>query len=109
MIALYWKDLMLKSRIKEHALARGIDLKFAKTFEELATFLKDNKVKRLIVDLSSGAEFASSFAPILQANLESFGVIAHVDTATQQAALQAGFSKVIPRSVLVRDLAELID
>lgn len=108
MIILYWKDLMLKSRIKEHALAREIELKFVKNIGELAILLQDKAAKRLIVDLSAGPEFASAFASILTPEIESFGVIAHVDLDTQKAAKEAGFSQVIPRSALVKNIAEII-
>lgn len=99
---------MLKSRIKEHALAKSIDIKFAKNLEELKTYIESGTIKRIIVDLTAGPEFANSFAAILNQRVESWGVIAHIDLDTQEAALGAGFTKVIPRSVLVKDLADII-
>ena len=108
MTILYWKDLMLKSRIKENALARGIELKFAKNLEEIVALSKNSEHKRLIVDLSSGSEFAKSFKNLLSGFEQSIGVIAHVDQETQKVALEVGFTSVIPRSVLVRDLEKLL-
>lgn len=99
---------MLKSRMKEHASANEIEIKFAKNHAELCSLIKEPLTKRLIVDLSAGPEWASSFTDILNENVESIGVVAHVDLETQKAAQAAGFSRVIPRSVLVRDLTELL-
>lgn len=99
---------MIKSRIKEHALARGQEIKFARNLEELTLFQKEVGIKRLIIDLSAGAEFASSFTTILNPKIESIGVIAHVDLDTQAAAEAAGFSEVIPRSLLVKNLEQIM-
>jgi len=99
---------MIKSRIKEHAQARGIQIKFARNLEEISALQRDNGVKRLIVDLSAGVDFAKSFKDIIDSRIESIGVIAHVDLDTQTAAKEAGFSEVIPRSLLVKNLEQLL-
>jgi hypothetical protein len=104
MILLYWKDLLIKSRIKEFAQARSIELKFARNLEEVSATVGAGQVKRLIVDLSAGPAFAQQFAGIVGAEFESIGVVAHVDLETEKAAIAAGFTQVIPRSALVKNL-----
>ena len=86
MIIVYWKDRMLKSRIKVHALASSIDIKFAKNLEELKTYIESATIKRIIVDLTAGPEFANSFAAILNQGVESWGVIAHRPRYTRSSS-----------------------
>ena len=94
--------------MKEHAAAHNLEIKFAKNQEELCAYIKEPLAKRLIADLSAGPEFANSFFGLLDGAIESIGVVAHVDLETQKAAQAAGFSRVIPRSMLVKDMAELL-
>lgn len=110
MILIYWKDLLLKSRIKECAQAISATILFAKNPDELDQLLTEHQqnIKRVIVELNAGPEIARALAAKINRRCDSVGVISHVDIETQTAAQDAGFTKVIPRSKFVQDLERLL-
>ena len=107
MLLIYWKDLILKSRIKENSGTNEIC--FASSPDKLAELLKDPKYSRLIVDLSSQSDLVSAIQGLLRPNLESIAVISHVDLKAKSSAQEAGFRMIIPRSVFVQELKRFLD
>jgi hypothetical protein len=112
MLLIYWKDLILKSRIKENA--GNTEISFASSSNKLCEFLADPKYTRLIVDLSTqsnsmGADFIEAIKPLLRPELESIAVISHIDLKAKSLAQDAGFRMIIPRSVFVQELKHFLD
>ena len=107
MLLIFFKDLILKSRIKE--AASGKEIIFAKSADELSALLKNPKFTRLIIDLSSNPDLIEKIKPALHDRLESIAVISHVDIKSHKSAQEAGFRMVIPRSKFVNELNILLD
>ena len=68
----------------------------------------------LVVDLTVDANERSEFVASMKARHELDGVRAlgfysHVDQDTRQAADEAGFDLVVPRSRMAREMAQLVD
>ncbi len=106
MVIFFFKDLILKSRIKE--TAGGHEIAFARSVDDLKEQLQNPKFTRLIVDLSMGSQLAAEIQPALRDGLESIAVISHVDLDAHQAAEDAGFKLVMPRSSFVKELPALL-
>lgn len=106
MVIFYFKDLILRSRIRE--VAGNIEVTFAKSIQDLGLLLNDSKYTRLIVDLSTGSTSAAEIQPLLRIGLESIAIISHVDLDSHRAAQDAGFSSIMPRSRFVNELPALL-
>lgn len=98
-VAAYVPDLMDRSRIS----AVAPDCRFVTTPEALVGLAVDVVVVDLRQPRAVGvlAELAGSDARVV-------AFASHVDTATIEAAKQAGCEQVLPRSVFFRNVAELL-
>lgn len=106
MLIFYFKDLILKSRIRETAGQQSVT--FAKSVTELAELLKNPAYSGVVADLSADAKLAAEFKSVLREDLNSIAVISHVDLDTQKAAIEAGFKTVMPRSRFINELPDLL-
>jgi CheY-like chemotaxis protein len=73
----------------------------------------DQKTELIVVDLHNQKIDFRSLARALKASDSSksallLGFFSHVETDLQKAALEAGFDRVIPRSLFSRDLASIL-
>lgn len=96
-------DLMFGSKVEAMIAQAGFTPVLTGSAED--AIVRSSDAALLIVDLTSedfdGPAVVSPDAP-------TFGFYAHTDDETRRRALDAGFVKVVPRSRMMREGAELI-
>ncbi len=106
-------DMIFSSKIRAAAEPLGVALKFVRSVEQLMLSAAEQKPDLIVVDLHNQKIDAVALAKRLKSSDELksvtlLGFFSHVETQLQRAALEAGFDKVIPRSVFTRDLASTL-
>jgi len=106
-------DMFFASKIRAAAEALAIDVKFVRSVEQLTQSTSEARPDLMVVDLHNKKVDPFEVARSLKASsdLDSIpllGFFSHVETELQRAALSAGYDRVIPRSVLARDLAAIL-
>lgn len=104
-------DLLFGSKVSAALIAAGCEAVVAGDESSAERALPGAKL--LVVDLSEGAFDACAWLANLRAagmasEVATLGYYQHVDDATRQRALAAGFDRVVPRSKLFREGAELV-
>ena len=105
-------DMFFASKIRGTAESLGVKVVFVRSLEQL-TKSQTEQPDLIICDLHS-----RNIDPVLLAetikgsdqlrSIPLLGFFSHVETQLQRAASEAGFDKVIPRSVFSRDLASIL-
>ena len=98
-------DMFFKSKIRAVAEAVGVEISFPRTMESLIE--KARTADLVIVDLQS-EKFDPLSLPSALGPMRILGFFSHVEVELQQRALAAGYSRVVPRSVFTRDLAQFL-
>jgi PleD family two-component response regulator len=106
-------DLFFASKIRATAQAVNVQLNFVRGLDQLITSAAESKPDLIVIDLHSQKIDALSLAHSLKSSddLKSIplvGFFSHVETELQRSALEAGFDRVIPRSLFSRDLAIIL-
>ena len=106
-------DMFFASKIRATAEALGVEITFPRTQEMAIEKLRENKPRLVICDLQNQRVDPVGFAQKLKsdAELESIpllGFFSHVEVELQRKAVEAGFDKVIPRSLFARDLGAIL-
>ena len=106
-------DMFFASKIRAVAEQLKIDIRFARNSDSVLSRAHESRPELIVVDLQSQKVNAIELAKALKADAELkdiplLGFFSHVLTDLQQAAVQAGFDTVIPRSVFSRDLAAIL-
>ena len=106
-------DLFFASKIRAAAQAVNVEIKFARGLEQLMASAAESKPDLIVVDLHSQKIDALSLAQKLKTSddlksIPLLGFFSHVETELQRSALEAGFDRVIPRSLFSRDLASIL-
>ena len=106
-------DLFFASKIRATAQAVNVQLTFARGLDQLMTSAAEFKPDLIVIDLHSQKVDALSLAQSLKSSddlksIPLLGFFSHVETELQQSALEAGFDRVIPRSLFSRDLAIIL-
>ncbi len=106
-------DMFFASKIRATADALGIAIKFHRRLESLVAAAGEQSPDLLLVDLHNEKIDPLELARQLKANdslqaIPLLGFFSHVQTDLQQAAIEAGFDQVIPRSVFSRDLGTIL-
>jgi len=104
-------DLIFAARIRGTAETLGARAEVVRTADALRAKLQQDRRRLVLLDLDArGVEFPELVGEIVASGraerIVAFG--AHVRTEALQAARDAGAHRVIPRSALVRDLADLL-
>ncbi len=106
-------DIFFASKIRGTAEQAGVSVNFPRSTEAAFAAARSDETALIICDLNAlkvdpfelarkiKAEAATTGVPLL-------GFFAHVQTDLQRKAVEAGFDRVIPRSVFAKDLAEII-
>ncbi len=102
-VAAYVPDLMDRSRLSAVA---GIDLRFVRAPEELASLASGWVPDVVVVDLAQPGVIDALRAGGIPGRLIGFG--SHVDTDTLDAARAAGCDEVLPRSRFFADPGRLL-
>jgi CheY-like chemotaxis protein len=101
------EDLLFFSRIRAEAIACGLSVSQARNATELATALNSTDEVQLILldldamDASAVVEASAGRAPVL-----AYGP--HVQADLLRQAREAGCTRVVPRSVFVKELQEIL-
>jgi CheY-like chemotaxis protein len=106
-------DLMLSSRVSTAAKAVGVTVRFARTPEAVIEAVRQERPALILLDLNSPRVGALDVVAALRseatlADIPTIGCVSHVDTATIEAARQAGVGRVLARSAFVEQLPTLL-
>ena len=98
-------DMFFKSKIRAVAEAVGVEISFPRTKEALVD--KARQAALVIVDLQS-QKFDPLSLPAELGPTRLLGFFSHVEVELQRGAVDAGYHRVVPRSVFVRDLPQIL-
>jgi CheY-like chemotaxis protein len=106
-------DLFFAAKIRATAESLGVPVEFIRNPDALFTRAEHDPPALIIADLQTQSldPFALTVRLKADENLRTVPVIgffAHVQTELQQRARQAGFDRVLPRSLFVKDLPVLL-
>jgi CheY-like chemotaxis protein len=106
-------DLMFSSRISTAAKAVGAPLTFTRSVDAVLTAARTAMPALVILDLNSARVRPLEIVAALKADpalagVPTVGFVSHVDTATIEAARQAGVDRVLARSAFVEQLPRLL-
>ena len=113
MILVAIDDLMLSSRVSTAARAVGASIRFTRSPDAVMAAAREATPALVIVDLNSARvkplEILAALAadPALAA-VPTVGCVSHVDTATIDAARNAGVKRILARSAFVEQLPQLL-
>ncbi len=107
------QDLMFRSRITEAAGALGVEVRFARSPEELWKAASEDPPSRVILDLDNPMIRGVEAIGLLRADpstagLPIVGYLSHVNREVGEEALAAGCTETLPRSQFVQRLPELL-
>ena len=106
-------DLMFSIKISNAAKSLQADVYFERSADKVLQTIREKRPSLVIFDLNSGrlrpleAIAALKSDPELSA-IRSLGYVAHVDTATIEAARAAGIDQVLARSAFAAQLGEIL-
>jgi CheY-like chemotaxis protein len=106
-------DLFFASKIRGTGEQIGAQIHFVKSIDAALTTARDRAPVLVLVDLNAGCcdavELARAFKRDDGLNaIPLLGFFSHVQTELQQAALVAGFDRVLPRSAFTKNLDEIL-
>jgi hypothetical protein len=104
------KDLFFGSQVTGTAATRGWPVAMAMTVDALRDHLVKGSVRGVILDLAgeiAPAEIIAALPPKSRPKTLAFGP--HVHTGNLQAAREAGFDQVMPRSKFSAELMALLE
>ena len=113
MILVAVDDLMFASRISAAAKAVGAAIQFTRSVESVLTAARTATPSLVILDLNSARTQPLAIVAALRndpalAAVPTVGFVSHVDTATIEAARQAGVGRVLARSAFVDQLPQIL-
>lgn len=105
--------MFFASKIRATAEAVGVEVSFPKSIEKLVEKAREATPGLIVVDLHNTKIDPLAVARELKSDyglhqIPLLGFFSHVETDLQRDAMEAGFDKVIPRSVFARDLGEIL-
>ena len=106
-------DLFFASKIRgtgEHVGARVV---FSKSIPDAVAKARDEAPALIIADLNAGCCDVLELARALKGDdalsgVPLLGFFSHIQTELQQAAVAAGYDRVMPRSAFTKNLAEIL-
>jgi CheY-like chemotaxis protein len=106
-------DLFFASKIRGTGEQVGARVQFVKSIDAAISKARDAVPALVLVDLNAGCcdavELARAFKGDDNLNvIPLLGFFSHVQTELQQAALSAGFDRVMPRSAFTKNLADIL-
>ena len=113
MILAVLDDLMFTSKIKSAATHLGVTLVFARSADAALGEMRKSAPALVIFDLNNPrtnppAILSAMKADAALAGIPTLGFVSHVDTATIDAARDAGIGEVISRSAFTMHLADIL-
>lgn len=106
-------DMFFAAKIRATAEALGVTIKFHRRLEGLLAAATEQSPNLIVVDLHNEKLDPLELARELKGSesvrtIPLLGFFSHVQTDLQQAATEAGYDQVIPRSVFSRDLGKIL-
>jgi CheY-like chemotaxis protein len=106
-------DLMFSSRISTAAKALGTAIRFTRSPDAVLTAARETMPALVLLDLNSARSRPLEILAALKSDpglaaVPTVGFVAHVDTATIEAARRAGVDRVLARSAFVEQLPALL-
>ena len=106
-------DMFFASKIRGTAEALGVEISFPRSQELALEKLRENKPRLVICDLQNQRVDVVEFVQKLKTDSELksiplLGFFSHVEVELQRRAVEAGFDRVIPRSLFARDLGAIL-
>lgn len=113
MILVAVDDLMFSSRISTAARAVGSTIRFTRSLDAVLSAARETSPSLIILDLNSARLAPLAIVEALGqdpalAAIPTLGFVSHVDTATIEAARQAGVDRVLARSAFVQQLPDIL-
>lgn len=106
-------DMFFASKIRATAEALGVAISFPRSQELTLEKLREQKPRLVVCDLQNQKLDPIEFGALLKSDAELasvplLGFFSHVEVELQRRAVEAGFDKVVPRSLFARDLATFL-
>jgi len=106
-------DMFFASKIRATAEAVGVEIAFPRTRESALEKIAQIQPQLIVADLQNQRFDVVGFSSELKANEETrsiplLGFFSHVEVELPRKAMNAGFDRVVPRSVFARDLASML-
>lgn len=106
-------DIFFASKIRGTAEQVGVSVAFARSADGLSEIVHREIPSLIICDLHSQKIDPIKLAKDLKAKAETrdiplVGFFSHVETELQRAAQEAGFDRVVPRSVFASSLIKIL-
>jgi CheY-like chemotaxis protein len=106
-------DLFFASKIRGTAEQVGVRVQFARSIDAAMQKASNDPADLIIADLNASCCDVVELARTLKADASLAGVpllgfFSHVQVELQQAAIAAGFDRVLPRSAFTKNLAEIL-
>ena len=106
-------DLLFSSKIRATAKQAGVELKFARSPQEILDQARALMPSLVIFDLNSAttdpiATIAALKSDAGLASIPTLGYVSHVDADTINAARAAGTDQVLARSAFAAQLADIL-
>lgn len=113
MILVAVDDLMLRSRVSSAAKQLGIPLRYVGSPGDAIALARTDRPSLFILDLNGARADPLRTIALMKAetdlaSIRMLGFVSHVDTATIQAAREAGVDEVLARGAFVDNLAEIL-
>ena len=107
------QDLMFRSRINEVAKALEVEVRFARSPEELLRAASEDPPVRVILDLDNPMIRGVEVIGLLRGEaatteLPIVGYLSHVNREVREEAIAAGCTETLPRSQFIQRLPELL-
>lgn len=106
-------DMFFASKIRAVAEHLGVQLRFARSATAVVEAARADAPAVIVADLHSQRCNPLALARELKSDddlrsVKLVGFFSHVDTALQQAAKEAGYDHVLPRSAFTNNLAQIL-
>ena len=106
-------DLFFASKLRGTGEQASAHVVFVKSASDAIQKARDTGAALIIADLNAGCCDVMELARALKrddalAGIPLLGFFSHVQTELQQAALAAGFDRVMPRSAFTKNLPEIL-
>ena len=104
-------DLIFRGKIKTAAAIQGVAVRMVTQTSSALAALRETPCTRILLDLTEVLDDPIALIASLRAVAPStpiVGFCSHVQTALKQRALEAGCTAVLPRSVFVQRLPDLL-
>jgi DNA-binding NtrC family response regulator len=102
-------DLFFVAKVRETLRHAGYETRTVRRAEDFAQALTETKLTVALVNTQArGIDWRAAITAARAANIPVIAFGAHVDLETQQAAREAGATRVISNSRLASDLAQIV-